>query len=674
MKGALKSKKTIIIVLLIIFIMPIFSSSSMPQTRIDIQEDFTLADFEIGSVVYTEHGSKTYLGSDRWQYRSSIGEANTWNGTHWVRWIYNNAEKSVKVGNLTISHNPNGALTITGDSGIIVGRLSWYSQYYAGAQWNNVTLDNYAWRGFSVNETHAHAYQQFWGNTGELNVTYIYSPSQEFKILVDITNNAAQSVPVRIIWGASRIKNAIGNYELLRDIVDGRNVTVGIDIDGTKFFWQDVRTIDPNIAVNTVLDKPNRRAAVVFGNQSSVLPAGYTYTLDPTFSDDIAADGDDDYWTDPNGSPTHYTSGTAIWFANDTIAGWKHRGQVRFSLPIPQGSTIDSADFTGYETYDTANQYDHVLWRIDEANVGSLEGDSSIPSVDKSIVAEWESDGSNGEWCPLINVTDIVQAQVDLGGWDEDYYIGFAFESLQTSFSNEAFQDYQAAGTNHANVSIEWTEEAAGDDYYVTVNDVISLSDSTSTVLDGAVTIAESILLSDSISTTWQTSITVLEVIQLFESVHAEIGQAGVVVIYEIIPIDDSTSTAVAFLETILEIIPFFDSVRLEINPVDVLIIYVIIPIAISEVIEGGLDGLNIFYDIFLSASMWSYLGPIALVIIGYFLVKKEVVLGVLWFIVECLFIGQYMELVAAHPPYWWHIFILLFGGLATCVYPLWDR
>ena len=144
--------------------------------------------------------------------------------------------------------------------------------------------------------------------------------------------------------------------------------------------------------------------------------------------------------------------------------------------------------------------------------------------------------------------------------------------------------------------------------------------------------------------------------------------------IYEIIPIDDSTSTAVAFLETILEIIPFFDSVRVEINPVDVLIIYVIIPIAISEVIEGGLDGLNIFYDIFLSASMWSYLGPIALVIIGYFLMKKDVVLGVLWFIVECLFIGQYLALVDAHLDYWWHIFILLFGGLATCVYPLWDR
>jgi len=71
---------------------------------------------------------------------------------------------------------------------------------------------------------------------------------------------------------------------------------------------------------------------------------------------------------------------------------------------------------------------------------------------------------------------------------------------------------------------------------------------------------------------------------------------------------------------------------------------------------------------------MWGYLGPMGLVVIGYFLAQKDRILGILWFVLECLFVAQYLVLVAITPDYWWHIFILLLGGLFTCVYPLWDR
>jgi uncharacterized membrane protein YczE len=85
-------------------------------------------------------------------------------------------------------------------------------------------------------------------------------------------------------------------------------------------------------------------------------------------------------------------------------------------------------------------------------------------------------------------------------------------------------------------------------------------------------------------------------------------------------------------------------------------------------------DAYEFLYDAFLSLEPYGYLGPLGLVVIGYILIRKEVVLGILWFIVECLFIGQYLSLVETTPDYWWHILILLLGGLFTCVYPLWDR
>jgi hypothetical protein len=86
------------------------------------------------------------------------------------------------------------------------------------------------------------------------------------------------------------------------------------------------------------------------------------------------------------------------------------------------------------------------------------------------------------------------------------------------------------------------------------------------------------------------------------------------------------------------------------------------------------MQDINWLSEIFLSLEMWGYLGPMALVVIGYYLSKTNVTLGVLWFIVECLFVSRYFELVEATPDYWWHIILLLLGGLFTCIYPLIDR
>ena len=99
--------------------------------------------------------------------------------------------------------------------------------------------------------------------------------------------------------------------------------------------------------------------------------------------------------------------------------------------------------------------------------------------------------------------------------------------------------------------------------------------------------------------------------------------------------------------------------------------------ITVSHVLdlEGGTPvTYSLFYELFFSLEMWGYLGPIALVIGGYVVANKEKTLGVLCFVVECLFISHYLTLVEATPAYWWHIFILLFGGMLTISYAAWDR
>lgn len=83
---------------------------------------------------------------------------------------------------------------------------------------------------------------------------------------------------------------------------------------------------------------------------------------------------------------------------------------------------------------------------------------------------------------------------------------------------------------------------------------------------------------------------------------------------------------------------------------------------------------MTTFEDLFLSTGIVGYIGPLALVAIGAYLMKKDKVVGLLYFIVECLVVAQYASLVEATPDYYWHMLIVLLGGLFTFVYPLWER
>jgi len=88
----------------------------------------------------------------------------------------------------------------------------------------------------------------------------------------------------------------------------------------------------------------------------------------------------------------------------------------------------------------------------------------------------------------------------------------------------------------------------------------------------------------------------------------------------------------------------------------------------------GQINGYELFYFLFLSDEFYSYFGPLLLVIVGFVLGKKDKVLGVVWFIVECLFVAQYATLLETTPDYIWHFFIILLGGIVVLIPALMDR
>jgi len=76
---------------------------------------------------------------------------------------------------------------------------------------------------------------------------------------------------------------------------------------------------------------------------------------------------------------------------------------------------------------------------------------------------------------------------------------------------------------------------------------------------------------------------------------------------------------------------------------------------------------INWLSELFLSTSLWGVFGPLGLVIVSYFFIKKERPLGIFFIIVDSLVLAHYFSLVAATPEYWWNIYILIFG-VVQCI------
>ena len=89
-----------------------------------------------------------------------------------------------------------------------------------------------------------------------------------------------------------------------------------------------------------------------------------------------------------------------------------------------------------------------------------------------------------------------------------------------------------------------------------------------------------------------------------------------------------------------------------------------------NDIVTTTPIGEGLFYELFLSLEMWGYFGPLALVVAGFVITKKEKGLGIFFIIVDSLVIAHYLTLVSATPEYWWNAIILIFGVI-TCTIQL---
>jgi len=300
----------------------------------------------------------------------------------------------------------------------------------------------------------------------------------------------------------------------------------------------------------------------------------------------------------------------------------------------------------------------------------------------------------SGSWTNVIS--DVAE------GWNNvsvsSYLTGAAFEVRFTDTSDEA--TLADAWLIEAVLLHVWTgallnievfqvvnifeSTTTAETVSITVNEEILLDETPVTVMSAVMTIFQTIVLAGVVSSKWATSLFVFEniviasivtttlstsitlngVITISGSAVANIlsGEQFIIFINAVIDIPAMVSTILNTSVTVFGNINLLDFVLAEINPPIIVVIYALIPIGESAIIIGGLEGINIFYDLFLTTDLWGLFGPLGLVVISYFMIKKARPLGIFFIIVDSVILAQYFALVDATPFYWWQIFVLILG------------
>lgn len=376
---------------------------------------------------------------------------------------------------------------------------------------------------------------------------------------------------------------------------------------------------------------------------------------------------------------SNWESGTPVFYLDALIIRVTYN-QINYELDLEVGWT--SAD------YDEDNEYLCIFGGTQDAEALKVDvWAGSWTNVIADIVPGWNNISVSGYLTSSafeIRFVDATKSSdTSQSAWAIDAVLLHIWSAVFENVSISQILSMSETPNTAESLSLVITEvlEASATPslavaLVTSLLQIVGVAAAVSTQRAAVIMTFQAITIASVSSTAASMGITINELLSLTSSTAANILTGGLysILVDEVIGTSSSISSIFSAVVGIAESLAFFDMVEAIINPPIILVLYALLPIGLSGIPEGGLEGVNIFYDLFFSANMWSYLGPMGLVIIGYFLAKKEKVLGVLWFVLECLFVAQYFTLVNANPAYWWHIFILLLGGLFTCVYPLWDR
>lgn len=551
----------------------------------------------------------------------------------------------------------------------------------------------------------------------------------DFQDFVDTISNLHTPSDIGTHSSFAEMQDKDGTYDTLTEADTDTGTSTFGDSSGSGTLYRTTAANEVRLGVYTASSNGEVASIVFYGRGSSSTYAkaiitsstGYLLANGVGAATAVSTTAGTKTLTYSAGSRPIVTSGTTYWI------GLISQAAIRIYYDSTTGGTSrqDTSNNYGTPTDPTDAGSTTENWRRMYANINNINY-----GVDLEV--GWTTadyDEENEELCIYGGTQNAEALKVDVwsGSWTNvisDIAAGWNNVSVSSYLTSSAFEIrfVDARDTPDASSASTWQVEGvllhvwtveSGVSLNVTVYQTLEVSESASTtvslvhtaneeiaidetpvtVVSVVLSIFQSVLIVGVVSTKVTLSTAIFESVLIVGVVTTKVtfglilsetffigssvtvniisGIQYLISIFEAINIQSVASTILNAVVAVSENINILDLITAEINPPIRLTVYEVITII---GVETMIQSFNIFYELFLSLQMWGYTGPMLLVIIGYFLSKKNTVLGILWFVVECLFIAQYLTLVAATPQYWWHIFLLLFGGLATCAYPLWDR
>jgi len=422
-----------LIVFIFLYIVPTnLSSYSFPST-IPTERNM-LSDFEVGETVLLERGHKTFLGGDSWSYSTTLGEYNTFDGLEYVRYLYDDlTHNATFAGHSLVLYD--WYATFSNSTQILIDDMRWIVQYDKSGKWTELDLWDHSFLP-AIQGSNLQFGQRFTDGGSILDVWYIIRNNDNIKILLNFTAEIQRLY--RFQWQLTGVDG---------DLIEGDK---SMTFDDVNIGWSDTEL---NATYEWIV--ANKKVDISF--DSLTIGAGETYTLDPSVNPLVGGDSYDDWWWLDTTGPTwtHYIT-QSVCRVREYLATYWYVSNFGFVLTVPQGATIDSANLSLYE-YEDSGAQNFDIWRIDEDDLGPLESDVSIPDMDWSYHDVWAFDGSGSEY-DSMDVTQLVQNQVNLGGWASGQYMGFHINTTGIGDGvNFQFQDYQF-GSNFGYLNVTYTE------------------------------------------------------------------------------------------------------------------------------------------------------------------------------------------------------------------------
>jgi len=366
-----------------------------------------------------------------------LGEYNTFNGSHYVPYVYTANNHSVRyAGHVLTLYD--WYTVLSNETDVLVEDMRWIVQYWqeqAGGRWAELDLWEHSFLTPVFSGTLMKLGQRFSDGSASLDVWYIVRNCDQMKVLLNFT--AGVTNEYHFVWQLTGVE---GTPTYLNQSLQFEDVNVG---------WGDT-----DINATYEYSAVGRKCDILF--DPIVTEAGSFYVLDPSVNPVMGSDGDDDWWSynwPTEGSWNHWD--TNLYHNIYNFSSTLYIAQERFSLSIPQGATINSANLSMYEYTDNAARVTEIR-RINEVNVGDLESDTVKPIADNSTVCNYVWNGS-AEHYGIADVTDIVQDQVNLGGWSSGYYVGFVHWQNVSSGTGWKWYDYCASAPD-AYMNVTYTE------------------------------------------------------------------------------------------------------------------------------------------------------------------------------------------------------------------------